>query len=194
MLHSLAFGRGAAGARRHDQGESAAQRPTAGSAMDKLEDVLISLRRILRVTDTQAKTLARESRLTVSQLVILQAIRDAGELTIGAIAKEVTLSQATVTSIVDRLERVGLVRRERGSTDKRKVYVRLTDEGLAVVARAPAALHERFAARFEKLDEWEQNMILASLQRVAMMMDAAQIDAAPLLDVGVADREPDVPG
>jgi hypothetical protein len=34
-------------------------------------------------------------------------------------------------------------------------------------------------------------MIIAALQRVAQMMDAHQIDAAPVLDIGVLDRHPD---
>src|SRR5690625_7154353 len=42
--------------------------------------------------------------------------------------------------------------------------------------------------KFGDLEEWEQSMIIASLQRIAEMMDAKDIDASPFLDVGALDR------
>ncbi|MFQ3281771.1 MAG: hypothetical protein ACI9S6_002126, partial [Reinekea sp.] len=45
-----------------------------------------------------------------------------------------------------------------------------------------------FAKQFADLQEWEQTMIIASLQRVAQMMNAQHIDASPVLDVGLLDR------
>ena len=50
-------------------------------------------------------------------------------------------------------------------------------------------LQESFIKQFTKLKDWEQNMIISSLQRLASMMDAQEIDAAPVLDVGVLDRQ-----
>jgi hypothetical protein len=49
-------------------------------------------------------------------------------------------------------------------------------------------LQYQFTRQFGDLQEWEQTMILASLQRVAHMMDAQHIDASPVLDVGLLDR------
>ena len=44
-------------------------------------------------------------------------------------------------------------------------------------------LHQKFIERFEALSARQQGDILAALQEVAVMMDAGDIDAAPLLDV-----------
>jgi hypothetical protein len=59
-----------------------------------------------------------------------------------------------------------------------------------LVAHAPIPLHETFVSRFQALEEWEQSQILSALQRVAQMMDARDLDASPVLDVGTLDREP----
>ena len=150
--------------------------------MDKLNEALIAIRRVLRATDNHAKALGRETNLTTSQLVLLQSIGDNGEMTVGEMADEVKLAQASVTTIVDRLQQVGLVVRKRGDSDKRKVYVSMTEEGARLLERAPMALHDRFSERFAALEEWEQSMIVATLQRVGTMMGAERIDAAPLLD------------
>lgn len=156
--------------------------------MNRIEEVLIALRRVIRATDLHSKHLAKTTGLTAPQILLLQTIRDGGDTTLGEVATRMSLSQATVTTIVDRLEKRGLVLRERSREDKRKVHVYLTDEAFAVLRDAPVPLQDHFTRQFADLHEWEQTMIISALQRVAQMMDAQHIDAAPVLDVGVLDR------
>lgn len=157
--------------------------------MTRIEEVLAALRRVIRATDLHSKHLAKTTGLTAPQILLLQAIRNKGAVTIGELAGEISLSQATVTTILDRLEKNGLVYRERSTEDKRKVHAFLTDAGIAVLLVAPIPLQAQFTRRFSDLQEWEQTMILSSLQRVALMMDAEHIDAAPVLDIGILDRQ-----
>ena len=152
--------------------------------MNSYEDVLVALRRVIRATDLHSKRLSKHAGLTGPQLLIMRTIRDLGEVTIGTIAEKVSLSQATVTTILDRLEHRNLVYRVRSTQDKRKVHANLSDEGADLLARAPNLLQEDFIQKFQSLAEWEQTMILASLQRVANMMDADDIDASPVLTFG----------
>lgn len=157
--------------------------------MNTIEEVLVALRRVIRATDLHSKHLAKTTGLTAPQILLLQTIRDKGEVTIGELAKKISLSQATVTSILDRLEKRELVFRERSKEDKRKVHAYLTDKAMDVLKGAPIPLQEHFAKRFGDLQEWEQTMIISSLQRVAQMMDAEHIDASPVLDIGLLDRQ-----
>ena len=157
--------------------------------MSSIEDVLVALRRVIRATDLHSKHLAKTTGLTAPQILLLQAIRNKGEVTIGGLAHEVSLSQATVTSILDRLEKRNLVYRVRSSEDKRKVHAYLTEEATEVLKEAPIPLQDHFARQFSDLQEWEQTMIISSLQRVAQMMDAQHLDASPVLDLGVLDRQ-----
>ena len=159
--------------------------------MEVLNDALVSLRRILRATDIHAKKLAKESGLTTSKLLVLQTIAEEGEVTIGGIASQVNLTQATITTIVDFLQKQGLVQRERATSDKRKVFVTLTDKGRQILENAPTALHDRFSEEFECLEEWEQMQIAAVLKRLSGMLGAERIDAAPVLDGGMLDRKPE---
>jgi DNA-binding MarR family transcriptional regulator len=152
-------------------------------AENKIESVLIALRRVIRATDLHSRNLIKTAGLTGPQLLLLRSIRDNGDHTIGELSSQISLSQATVTTILDRLERRGLVYRLRSTTDKRKVHVHLTPAGIATLDKAPMPLQESFVRRFEQLHEWEQSAILSSLQRVATMMDAETIDFEPLLDL-----------
>ncbi|WP_420406123.1 MarR family winged helix-turn-helix transcriptional regulator [Nisaea sp.] len=153
------------------------------------QHALIVLRRILRATENRARTLSRQSGLTASQLLLLQTLEDEGECTAGRIAGRLGITQATTTSLVQKLETKGLVVRKRGDTDRRTVWLTLSDSGRQKLADAPDSLHELFSRRFEKLDDWEQMMLMASLERVAAMLDAEEIDASPVLDIGALDRE-----
>ncbi len=157
--------------------------------MKQLEQVLISIRRVIRATDLHSKSLVKTTGLTAPQLLLLQAIRDNVDGTIGQLAKHISLSQATVTTILDRLEKRELVKRVRSTTDKRKVHACLTDKAIEILIEAPVPLQDQFAEQFNDLEEWEQTMIIASLQRIAQMMDAQDIDASPVLDVGSLDTQ-----
>jgi len=148
---------------------------------DLQDQVLVSLRRIIRATDLHSRKLGKRTGLTTPQLVIIQAIGELRDPTVSDIAKAVSLSLATVTTILNRLEANGLVHRERSSLDRRRVIVTLTDQGEAMRASAPRPLQDSFVERFTRLEPWEQHQIVAALERVATMMDAEELDAAPLL-------------
>lgn len=157
--------------------------------MDRIDEVLVALRRVIRATDLHSKHLAKTTGLTAPQILLMQTIRDKGEITIGVLANDMNLSQATVTTILDRLEKRGLVYRVRSKEDKRKVHAYLTEQASQVLQDAPLPLQAHFTRQFGDLQEWEQTMILSSLQRIAQMMDAQHIDASPVLDVGLLDRQ-----
>jgi len=156
--------------------------------MDQHNEVLIALRRLIRATDLYSKHLSKTTGLTTPQLLILQNLAERGEATVSELAKAINLSQATVTTILDRLVKKEFILRERSTEDRRKVITRLTEEGKAAIKDTPTALQENFIHKFSELEDWEQTMILSSLQRLATMMDAENLDAAPILDVGTLDR------
>lgn len=157
--------------------------------MNNIQEVLVALRRVIRATDLHSKYLSKTTGLTTPQILLLQTIRDKGAVNIGELAHEISLSQATVTAILDRLEKRELVYRERSKEDKRKVHAFLTEQAHDVLKESPIPLQEHFAQQFGDLQEWEQTMIISSLQRIAQMMDAEHIDASPMLDIGILDRQ-----
>jgi DNA-binding MarR family transcriptional regulator len=152
--------------------------------MDSTDAVLVALRRIIRATDIYSQKLRKTVGLTTPQLLVLRAVAQKDDVTLGRVARDLSLSQATVTTLVDRLESGGFVTRERSDEDRRRVFVRLTPSGREVLSLAPDLLQDRFVRRFERLDEWERSMITAALQRTAALMDAADLDAAPVLLTG----------
>lgn len=156
---------------------------------DKSDLALITLRRILRATEINSRELARESGLTPSQLIILQIIGRLEDAVPSAVAREASLTQATVTSLIDKLEKRGMVERRRDTEDRRRVFIDLTDAGRRALAGAPNLLQDLFQTRFTQLPEWEQSFLISALERVAAILGAEEIDAAPVLDVGAIDKQ-----
>lgn len=155
---------------------------------DRLDDVLIALRRVIRATDLHSKYLARTTGLTTPQMLLMKTIGNKETMTIGELANEISLSQATVTVILDRLENRKLVTRVRSTEDKRKVHVHLTEAALNMLEQAPVPLQQQFAEQFSALKDWEQTSIISALQRVANMMDSSDVEAVPLLHIGAVDK------
>jgi len=150
---------------------------------DMTDQVIVAIRRVIRAVDLHSRMLAASHGLTGPQALILKALH-AGSLSAGELASRISLSQGTVTDILNRLEKRGLVKRVRDTEDRRRVLVEATADALSLLAKSPPLLQERFAQRFRNLKEWEQSQLLASLQRIAAMMDAEDIDAAPVLSSG----------
>lgn len=150
-------------------------------------DVLRSLRRIIQAVDLYSRRLASQHGLTGPQIVCLRQVQRNGPMNPGYLARRVSLSPPTVSGILDRLEARGLLTRERRSQDKRQVLVRLTRQGRALLAQTPPSLQEMFTGRLNALPEQRRLAIAAALRQVVELMEAEDIDAAPLLARGAAN-------
>ncbi len=147
-------------------------------------DVLIAIRKITRAIDIHSKDLVRNYGITGPQLLLMQNLKENGPINTGEIAKQIHLSNATITDIINRLEKRAFVERTRNKNDKRQINVSLTSLGNVILQNAPSPLQERFITEFDRLEAWEQNSLLSSLQRIASMMEAKEIEASPILLTG----------
>lgn len=152
--------------------------------MDRVDISLIALRRVLRATELFNRELAQSVGLTAAQFRVLQIVAEKDHCTATEISMRMHISQATVTSLVDRLVDKKMVLRERSQVDRRQTNIIATDAGRAAIEAAPDPLQQRFVRKFSALQDWEQAMLIAALERVAVMLDADAIDASPVLDAG----------
>lgn len=155
--------------------------------MDVEQRAFEALRRITRATDLHSRSLLREFELTGPQLAILKEVARHREAPIGVLAKAAYMGSPTVTGIVDRLERQGWVRRTRSLTDRRQVFVTMTEAGRALVDRDPPLLSAGFRSRLLRLPEAEQQQICDTLGRVADMTEEAPAGKS---DADSAERAP----
>jgi DNA-binding MarR family transcriptional regulator len=136
--------------------------------------ILQTLRIIMREVDLHSRKLKKECQITTPQLVCLLATVEKGPLTVAGLAGEVHLSSSTVVGILDRLEERGLISRERGVKDRRKVLVAATEKGCQYAQSAPSPLQDRLARSLSELSLLEQSTISLSLERIVELMKNKQ--------------------
>ncbi len=158
---------------------------------DLSEDILVALSRVIRAVDQHSKKLVQSHGLTGPQALILNEIVRNGRLTGSELARNISLSQATVTDIVKRLEHKQLLTKTRDAIDKRKYFLQPTEAGKQLMMASVPLLQERFAERLAELKDWERTQLLSSLQRIAEMMNAEDLDAAPMLTSGAMNASPE---
>jgi DNA-binding MarR family transcriptional regulator len=162
--------------------------------IDLSEEILIAVRRVIRAIEQHSKKLVQSHGLTGPQALVLSEIVRNEPITGSVLARNVSLSQATVTDIVKRMEQKDLLIRQQDSFDKRKYFILPTDAGRELIQTSVPLLQQSFVQRLSELQDWEQTQLLSSLQRIAEMMSAEDLDAAPVLTSGAINASPEAVG
>ncbi len=127
---------------------------------NELHSVAIHLLRRARLVD-------RESGLTPERLSLLSVLCYVGPLTIGELADAELVSSPAISRTVGALERDGLVRRERRTSDRRVVAVHATEAGRSLMEKARRRRIETVATHLGQLTSQE----LRSLDDAAVLLD-----------------------
>ena len=158
------------------------------------DQILRAVRGIVRSVAIHSKRLLRETGMTLPQILCLRAIGAASQVTpdvtAAQVARNVQLSPATVTGIIDRLEQRELIERERDTADRRKVYLRLTAKGQEWLISLPSSLQDRAAERLNSLSSERRKRILDTLNEVLQIMEAGDIETSPILVPGEQPTNP----
>jgi DNA-binding MarR family transcriptional regulator len=113
------------------------------------------------------KELARRAELTGPQLTVVKLLETVGDLSLSDLSDRIRAQNSTVTGIVDRMEREGLVVRERSKEDRRVVIIRLTDKGLRLARDIPVEPMEVFRGALASLSNAEMRELLRILTKIA---------------------------
>ena len=97
--------------------------------------------------------------LTYSQFAVLEALYHLGPLTQGEVSQKVLKSGSNMTTVIDNLERHGLVRRERDAKDRRVIHIHLTEAGKGKVEAVLPGHVAALVDEFRVLSAKEQEML-----------------------------------
>lgn len=153
------------------------------------EQIIVALRQISQAIDLHSRFLLTKVGLTSPQIAVLKLISSGEDWTPSAISEELHISPQTVAGILNRLEERGFIHRQPSEIDRRSIRVRTTEKGRAAAEKAPPLLRDRFRLALSELQEWERTQILATLQRVASMMNVDSLAVAPFLDNGAKNSK-----
>lgn len=149
---------------------------TNSSAIDAFEPALFrALRRLQQAGEMHAKRLSRYGGLTPMQLLILQVLASEPKLTASTLSRRVSLSAATLSGMLERLEERGLLLRERDPLDRRRQWLLLSEAGQKLLEQAPSLLPPAFREAFSALPEWQRHALTAALMQAAELCGDADV-------------------
>jgi DNA-binding MarR family transcriptional regulator len=138
---------------------------------------------LVRTADLLVKRIAgliEPFHLTPSSGLVLGILADAGEpLPPHQIAERLILSRATVTGLLDSLERRGYVRRLPHSSDRRMLLIELTEAGRQVAQEFRLLVHQHQREWLSVLDEQAQEQLIDWLHCLQAALAGAQAAPAP---------------
>lgn len=104
--------------------------------------------------------------LTPAQFDVLATLGNTDGMSFKALGQHTLIYKTTLTSVIDRLEERGLVRRRQAENDRRSMMAELTDEGHQLFDEFFPAHSEHLRRKLEKLSESEMQEVRASLARI----------------------------
>lgn len=106
------------------------------------------LRKVDYIIRKKGREILNDFNITVPQFTALQILIGEGDLTIGELSQKMTLACSTITDLIDRMEKSGLVVRKKDEKDKRVVRVEVQPIGYEIVQKV---LDKRIDYLAEKL-------------------------------------------
>lgn len=140
-------------------------------------EIVQGLRRIVKALQTYSQDVRNAYGLTGPQLWALKTLQGHGRMSTGRLAAALAVHQSSISILVDRMEKRGLVRRARGRNDHRFVEMELTKRGVALAAEAPEAAQGRLLHALEAMPPADVRRIRRSVDQLVEAMEATDVKA-----------------
>lgn len=132
---------------------------------DQLRHAVLGIMHLYRVVES---TIARSPQfeLSMQELRVVEFLGDEGAKMMRELAELLLLAVNSVTTIVDNLEKKGMVRRQRPEEDRRVVLVELTERGKKTFEVAAQERKQFYRSMLGSLTEEEQEILLVLFRKV----------------------------
>jgi DNA-binding MarR family transcriptional regulator len=139
---------------------SETQQPDLDAVVEAIVYLYTESRRI-------TKGLASEYGLTGPQLAVMKMLEPVGKLSLSELSDRIRARNSTVTGIIDRMEREGLVERRRSEEDRRVVHIVLTRQGRQLASEIPVEPVQIFRQVLSELSTRDASDLKRILTRLA---------------------------
>jgi DNA-binding MarR family transcriptional regulator len=156
---------------------AAGLRPARPGKPSDTAAIVQGLRRIVKALHTYSQDVRTGYGLTGPQLWALKTLQRDGRMPAGQLAEALVVHQSSISALVDRLVRRGLVRRIRGLTDRRFVEIALTPRGSALATDAPEAAQGRLLHALQDMRPTEVRRMRLAVDRLVVAMEATEVKA-----------------
>jgi DNA-binding MarR family transcriptional regulator len=143
-------------------------------------EALAVLRALVGILSSSARAVERRTGVTNAQLFLLQQIAASGPCSLGELAELAHTQPSTVSVVIGRLQRAGLVTRVRAVDDRRRAVIALTGSGNRLLRRAPKAPTARLLEAMRALDDRDARHLVHGLKPLLAALGASH-SAPPMM-------------
>ena len=147
-------------------------------------DVLISIRKIIRAINLESKRIEKEYGISIPQLLCLDYLNKKFnfQATSTELKKFLQLNASTVTGIIARLEKKGLVAKlPKSPKDKRVTHITITSKGAELLERKPLLMHEQLSTKLKDMPTKELDQLRQSIDLLVEFMGVSKVEASPVI-------------
>jgi DNA-binding MarR family transcriptional regulator len=140
--------------------------PSAADSRAEVDSIVETIIYLFTESRRLTKGMAREVGLTGPQLTVIKLLESIDDLSLSSLSERIRAQNSTVTGIIDRMEREGLVRRERSTSDRRVVHIRLSEKGLKLAREIKVEPMEIFRDALASLSQADLRDLLRILNKL----------------------------
>ena len=141
--------------------------------MEEMQNVLMSYLRVTQHMSQQFRAHFGRLNLTFPQALVLKVLGEEGPVPISMLAERTGSANSTVSGIVDRLEKLGLAKRERSENDRRVIYVSATEKYRALREKAATDVSGYFNSLLDTMAPEDKAMVAEAFQKLDAVLTAA---------------------
>ena len=145
-----------------------------------IKDIVGSIRRLIRAVSIDSVKMSRHFSLTAPQSGVLRSLNARGPISSAELSRELCVTPSNITGIIDRLEKKGLVQRNRKEDDRRVALIHLTDSGKTLSQGLPDPIETRLISALSDLSPGKVQELRDSLVTVLKLIDAQHLGDEPL--------------
>ncbi len=154
-------------------------------------DILIKLRRIVRSVNLESKRVEKEQGVSIPQLLCLQFLAEQEDYRTNAAKLKafLNLNASTISGILRRLEKKGLVAKLPKASDKRVTLISLTANGMELIESAPITFQQKLSKKLQALPPEKLQTIIDGIDILTSIMEVDEIDASPIITLEEFPKE-----
>jgi len=148
-------------------------------------EIIIKMRQIVRSINLESKKIQKQYGVSIPQVLCLNFIKESAnyQSTQREIRNYLNLNASTITGIINRLEKKGLIARLPKLGDKRVSNIALTADGQRLLEKLPPLLQDKLTAQLNELPYEKVSRIENALNDLIELLNIKEIDASPVLTI-----------
>ena len=146
-------------------------------------DILIKLRKIVRSINLESKRVEKEQGVSIPQLLCLQYLAEQEDYMTNAAKLKafLNLNASTISGILRRLEKKGLIAKLPKASDKRITLIALTASGMDLIQAAPITFQQKLSEKLQALPPEKMQTIIEGIDILTSIMEVDEVSASPII-------------